>query len=60
MSDPSEQSRRYEITISDSIYELIRQDFKTEPLGESEIKGFGPRQIYRLVSLTEGLDLTSI
>jgi adenylate cyclase len=42
LSDPMQ------ITLCEDTYELIRDDFLCTELGEVDIKGFGPKQIYSL------------
>lgn len=38
-----------EILLSEEMYERLRSSFYIEEVGETEVRGFGPKQIYRLV-----------
>jgi len=38
-----------ENVLSEGMYDLLRDAFTMEPLGEAEIRGFGKQQIYRLI-----------
>ena len=38
-----------EILISEEMYARLRADFHIEDLGEAEVRGFGPKTIYRLL-----------
>ncbi len=38
-----------EIVLSEEMYGLLRDSFAMEPMGEAEIRGFGTKQLYRLI-----------
>ncbi|MDX1393062.1 MAG: adenylate/guanylate cyclase domain-containing protein [Gemmatimonadota bacterium] len=42
------QSDAMEITADETLYDLIRSDFRFEEIGEREIKGLGAHRLYRL------------
>jgi len=46
-----------EISCDETFYELIRQDFKVEERGTTELRGLGDTKIYSLISANEALDL---
>lgn len=48
-----------EITLCEDMHGLIRDDFETTEVGEFEVKGFGPKRLYRLEGGRSELTLRS-
>ena len=53
-----EMSEPMDITMSEEMYKLIRQDFEIAERGALDIKGFGEHKIYTLVRPNEDLDVS--
>ena len=53
-----QMSEPMEITLSEDMYELIRQDFEIAERGAVDIKGIGALKLYNLVRSNEDLDIS--